>query len=74
MHACMHAVHTPQGENTNYEVLDVYVLSDADRKAFLSAAAARHAATDGELAWLRLYFEEVNCIGCCPCLPVVFPC
>ena len=30
------------GENTNYEVLEVYTTAAADRKAFLSAAAARH--------------------------------
>jgi len=47
----------------NYEVLPTYVKSDVvegspSHKAFVDAAAT-YQAEDGELAWLRMYFEEV---------------
>lgn len=45
-------------EEKNYEVLETYVKTDADRGAFLATAAARYP-DEGELAWLRLYFDEV---------------
>lgn len=42
----------------NYEVLQTYVKSNATESEFSSAAVAQFAA-EGDLAWLRLYFEEV---------------
>jgi len=55
--------HLPPGlsnsaEAKNYEVLETYVRSDADRAAFNQVAAERYC-SDGPLAWLHLYFEEV---------------
>ena len=46
------------GENTNYEVLEVYTREGDDRSHFGSAAKAQYS-NEGSLAWLRLYFEEV---------------
>ena len=45
------------GENTNYEVLEVYTREGDDRSRF-SAVAARLYPEERGLAWLRLYFEE----------------
>lgn len=45
------------GENTNYEVLEVYTRDGDDRSTFTEVAEARYS-DDGPLAWLRLYFEE----------------
>ena len=45
------------GENTNYEVLEVYTREGDDRAAFSALADARYS-DEGPLAWLRLYFEE----------------
>mmetsp|Transcript_44998 Transcript_44998/g.89121 ORF Transcript_44998/g.89121 Transcript_44998/m.89121 type:complete len:272 (-) Transcript_44998:83-898(-) len=55
--------HLPPGfssseEERNYEVLETYVLSNADHSLFLEEAAKRFP-DEGNLAWLRLYFEEV---------------
>jgi len=49
---------TGPGPERNYEVLETYVTSTADTAAFLEAAAERYGA-DGDLAWLRVYFDEV---------------
>lgn len=45
------------GDNTNYEVLEVYTRDEDDRGAFAKVAEAQHS-DEGTLAWLRLYFEE----------------
>merc|ERR1712157_608653 len=55
--------HLPAGlslsdEERNYEVLETYLRSDADRDAYKKAAADRFP-DEGDLAFLRLYFEEV---------------
>ena len=48
------------GENTNYEVLEVYTREGDDRSPFSDLAAKTYAKEEGaSLAWLRLYFEEV---------------
>jgi hypothetical protein len=56
------AVHPPgfsnRDEQRNYEVLETYVKSHAVHLAFRDAAAI-YEAEDGELAWLRMYFEEM---------------
>ena len=46
------------GENKNYEVLETYVTKDADVDAMRTEAAKTYS-EEGELAWLRMYFEEV---------------
>ena len=48
-----------ESDEKNYEVVGSYVLSTADTAA-VTAAAAEHAPEDGRLAWLRLYFDEVD--------------
>jgi len=55
--------HLPPGfstseEEKNYEILETYVRSDADRDAMHAEAKKRYP-EEGELAWLRMYFEEV---------------
>jgi hypothetical protein len=45
------------GENTNYEVLEVYTRDEDDSGAFTEVAEALYS-DEGRLAWLRLYFEE----------------
>jgi len=49
---------TEEEPDRNYEVLETYVKSDADKDAILAEAAQRYP-EEGDLAWLRMYFEEV---------------
>lgn len=55
--------HLPPGfstseEEKNYEVLETYVQSNVDQDAIHAEATSRYP-DQGNLAWLRMYFEEV---------------
>lgn len=40
-------------------MLEVYTQEAANRADYIKKAAEAYGEDDGELAWLRLYFEEV---------------
>jgi hypothetical protein len=47
------------GDNCNYEILVNYKRACDTAATFLAPARARYGEDEGNLAWLRLYFEEV---------------